>query len=434
MTIIMGNKVIYNRNFKILVLSRFISVLGTMIFDFALGLYVLDITKSASIFSMIIGVAILPQGLVDIFGGVLVDKKNKKKIIVITEILSGIATLIFMVLFNIVNIKIYFIAICVILLNAFQGLCWLALMASIPNIVGKEKTTQANSFFQGIGAVTNILGPIIGAVAYKALGMNMICILDSLSFTIGGLLAVFLRYDVKEKNQENVTGSYIYNIKVVFKYINDNKIIKFFLIVALVVNLIYNPLMLVVLQYITYDVLKLSALQVSLIKAAGAMGIISGAVIVGKMKDTKLILQGFFSLLGIQAVLIIMWAFPSFPFSSNMQPVLITGVFFVLLLTYGALNTIQNLPVITFFQSEVPEELRARVFGILNSALLLSTPLGIWIYGILLQKMNWTYILWASGIIMIIMCFIFRKNRHYMAFINNAKDDKTLIEYESERV
>jgi DHA3 family macrolide efflux protein-like MFS transporter len=406
---------IYQRNNLFLLLGRFISVLGTGVFDFALSLYVLDITGSAGMFSFVLGISILPQGLVNMLGGVFVDKYNKRKIMMFTELVSALIIFAFICIFSFANANLVLIIILVVLLNATQGLYYLAALADIPNIVGDELTTNANSAFQSIGAFSNIFGPVIGAVVYKSMGMNAIFWLDAASFIIGSIGVIALKYDVKKLIVE---GSYIENLKVVFQYINKEKIIRFMLFLAVVFNFLYLPLLNMVLPYITYNVIKISAFQVSLVRSAAAIGVIIGSILVTIINRNKLFLKNFFVLLGIQSVLIILWVFPNIDaIAKHLNPLWITVVFVTLLLSYGILNTVQNLPMIVFFQQQLPEELRARVFGTLNTALLLSSPLGMWLFGIALQKMHWTIIPVASGIIMLVMCLIFSQYKNFKKFV-----------------
>lgn len=410
---------VYKRNNLFLIIGRFISVLGTGILDFAISLYVLDITGSATMFSLVLGISILPQGLVNMFGGVFVDKYNKRKIMMITELISALIIVVFMIVFSFEGANMVFIIALVILLNATQGLYFLAVLADIPNIVGDELTTAANSAIQSIGAFSNIFGPVIGAIVYKSMGMRAILLLDAISFIAGALGVLVLKYEVKKIIVE---GSYIENIKIVLKYINEEKIIKFMLSITIIINFIYMPIINLVLPFITYDAIKISALQVSLIKSAAAVGTILGAITVTVIKKNTTILKNFFVLLAVQSILILLWIFPNVsPISTFLNPFWITVIYIVLLLGFGIFSTVNNLPMIVYFQEKIPEELRARVFGSLNTALYLSAPLGMWIFGILLKKIEWGYITLASGVIMLVMCIIFKRNKHYKKFVKELK-------------
>ncbi|MBZ4223617.1 MFS transporter [Bacillus wiedmannii] len=414
------NKAInYKQNFLWFTLGRTITVMGTSVFDFVLSLYVLDLTGSVAAFSMILSLSIFPQAMVNIFGSVFVDKYNKKRIMIFAEITSALISILFMFLFIEGFKSVVAIAILVILLNALQSFFWLAGNASIPNIVGKDNVAKANSTLEGIWAIVNILGPVIGAIVYKKVGMDLIFLTTSIAFIIGTLTVTLISFERKKENKELNEGTYWESLKVVYTYLNRQKILKLLLIVAVLINFIYNPLLYLALPYITYEIVNVSAEQLSYIRAAAAIGTILGALYVFRLKSGDVMFKRFFILLQMQAVLIMLWAFPSLPIFNDASPLFITIIFVIVLITISTLNTVQNIPIIGYFQSKIPEEIRARVFGVLKSALLLSTPIGIWFYGLALQYIPWTYVVVASGLIIFTLCLILAKNQIFTNFVKN---------------
>lgn len=413
----------FYQNFIILMLGRLVSNLGTVSFNFALSLYILDITKSAAAFTMVISFGILPGVLVNILAGVYVDRYDKKRIIVISDILSGLSVFAFSIFFKLYSTSIFIFIIYVIVLNTIQAFFNLAINASIPNFVGKEKVPKANSAFQGLGAIINITGPILGAMLYKEIGMEMILIVNAASYILSGISEAFLIYDKQREMSETVqSGSYIQNVKEVFAYLDTEKTLKFLLTMAVILNALLNPLVLLVLQYITYNVINISGIQLSLIQSSWAMGSIIGAVFVITRKTVEPILKRFFTLLEVQALLIIVWIFPRLPLFSEASMWTITVIYILLIFSYGMLNTIQNVPLISYYQLKIPESLRGRVFGVLYTALNISTPIGMWIFGIALQKADWIYIPVVAGTVVFIICMTQSRNKYFKEFVGKLNN------------
>lgn len=90
----------YNINFVLMILGRIISELGTSIFTFSISLYVLSTTKSAVLFTSVLSFSILPNILTNIIGGMVVDRCNKKKIIVGSDLASGVLIFVFLLFFK----------------------------------------------------------------------------------------------------------------------------------------------------------------------------------------------------------------------------------------------------------------------------------------------------------------------------------------------
>jgi MFS family permease len=426
----MGNnqirEIFLAKNFILLILGRLVSSLGTSIFNFALSLYVLDITGSPAKFSMILSCSFIAQVLVNFFSGVFVDRHNKKNIIVWTDLLSGSLVLIFMVFFNSYPQSIILFVFYTISISTVQAIFGLAMNASIPNFVNEKTVPKANSAMQAVVAITNIAGPIIGAIVYKAFGLGMVFLINGVALILSGISESFLLYQ-QDPSLLNERKSYLEDIKVTFDYLNDHKIIGFLFVFAVVINLIYNALMFLVLPYINYHVIKVSGLQLSLIQASGALGVVLGAIFVSTRSDHSFLLKKFFTLFRIQAVLILLWVFPLMPMFAGVNKWPITIIFSILLILYGGMNTAQNVPMISYFQLRIPEALRGRVFGVFWAALFLTTPLGLWIYGAVLSKAPWFYVTFISGMIMVIIGSIFAGHKYFKEFITGLKRQRGVV-------
>jgi MFS family permease len=254
----------------------------------------------------------------------------------------------------------------------------------------------------------------------------MVFLINGVALILSGISESFLLYQ-QDPSLLNERKSYLEDIKVTFDYLNDHKIIGFLFVFAVVINLIYNALMFLVLPYINYHVIKVSGLQLSLIQASGALGVVLGAIFVSTRSDHSFLLKKFFTLFRIQAVLILLWVFPLMPMFAGVNKWPITIIFSILLILYGGMNTAQNVPMISYFQLRIPEALRGRVFGVFWAALFLTTPLGLWIYGAVLSKAPWFYVTFISGMIMVIIGSIFAGHKYFKEFITGLKRQRGVV-------
>ena len=76
---------LFNRNFTMVLIGQLISLFGNSILRFALSLYVLDITGSATIFGSITAIAIIPTIVLSPFGGLISDRVNRRNIMVVLD-------------------------------------------------------------------------------------------------------------------------------------------------------------------------------------------------------------------------------------------------------------------------------------------------------------------------------------------------------------
>lgn len=76
---------LFNRNFVMVVIGQLISLFGNSILRFALALYVLDITGSATIFGTVTAFAVIPTIMLSPFGGMIADRVNRRNIMVFQD-------------------------------------------------------------------------------------------------------------------------------------------------------------------------------------------------------------------------------------------------------------------------------------------------------------------------------------------------------------
>jgi len=89
----MKKEKLFTRNFTLLILGQVSSLTGNYTLKFALSMYVLEQTGSASIFAGMLSAALLPTVLLSPFGGILADRANRKHIMVALDTLSGLSVL-----------------------------------------------------------------------------------------------------------------------------------------------------------------------------------------------------------------------------------------------------------------------------------------------------------------------------------------------------
>jgi MFS family permease len=404
-------------NFILLTASRLISTLGSYIFSFALSLYVLDITGSAAIFSAVLALSFIPGVLVNLFGGVLVDRHDKKKIIILSDALSGIVMLFFILSLKINPVSIAAIIIFDIFISILQSYNNLAILAALPNIVSDKNLVQANSVIQVIPTLLMIIGPVLGAILYNRIGIQQITILNAFSFFLSAILILFIIPDKQQQQMEKgLKNNYYLDLKEAIQYLKHNYLLRFVMFIAVIINLISSPMILLVMPFINYRIIKISGLQLSFIEAAWGIGGMLGGIYLSMKKNTDRLIRNLFMLLIAQSALMILWAFPAFPALIEINKNTITLIFCILLITIGLLNMILYVPVFTYFQQQTPAHLRGKILGFINASCLLAIPVGMWVFGMLLEAVPWYYVTSVSGLVMVLFCFFSGRNKHFVTF------------------
>ena len=154
------SKKLYDKNFNILVLGQIISLFGSSIQRFALSLYLLDLTGSASVFATILAISMIPVVLISPIAGMLADRGDKKKLMVLLDVLSAVLLMAYAgVVFN-SNDHVFIIATVMVLLSTISTIYQPVVSTCIPVIVADENLVRANAIIQQVSSLSNFLGPI----------------------------------------------------------------------------------------------------------------------------------------------------------------------------------------------------------------------------------------------------------------------------------
>lgn len=178
----MGQNVLKNKNFLLMGSSKLISTLGTFIQNTAFALYVLDKTQSSTLFATVLMATLIPKILVGLFCGVLVDWFDRKKLIVLLDVISGGILLAIYGMSYTTDISLIIIYIISISLGVISAVYEPTSISILPTLVEADQLESANALNMIITAIGNIAGPLLGVIIYGAFGIKMSLIFNSLSF------------------------------------------------------------------------------------------------------------------------------------------------------------------------------------------------------------------------------------------------------------
>ncbi|QTL99416.1 MFS transporter [Iocasia frigidifontis] len=388
----------YNINFVLMILGRIISELGTSIFTFSISLYVLSTTKSAALFTSVLSFSILPNILTNIIGGMVVDCCNKKKLIVGSDLASGAIIFVFLLFFKLYPSNIIIIIIFSMGLSMIQSLFSLTMTSSIANVVKTKQVSKLNSVFTAYGSTISMMGPFLGALVYQNFSMAVIFYINGFSFIISGLLEtfiVFYRYNAGEKGEKK--NNLIKEYREVFLYLKDTNQVRLLLIINSFLVLVFAPLGAVIVPYVSYNILNVSELQLAVIQGSLAVGALIASLLMTFIPTVNELLKRLYIIIHMQTFGMFLLCLPILFISTDRTKWIVTIFFSGCLVFLGVVGVIRSIPIFAYLQTSVPEQIRGRFFAVQNTSFTFFSFLGMWIYGILLDKILWIYLILASG-------------------------------------
>lgn len=412
----MNRNLLKNKDFSLLMVATFISTVGTIVQNTALSLYVLDTTQSSVKFASVLVLSSLPQLILGPFCGVISDWVDRKKFMVILNIISAMVIIVpTILLFNnkITLSVIYAIVITLGFIMAFYS----PTSAGVVRIIVKDKNlSDAYAINSLIDSIEYMIAPMIGAIVYSLFGLKIIFLLNGLSFILAAILQFKIHIPLKKETIDKLSfkkfnSDFIQGITYIF----NNKNLWYLAVTIMLFNFFSAPLFSVGTGYIAKLQFKVSNEQFSLIETIGVIASFMGPFLYAFTKN-KISLQKLFQLsIFISAILILLISLISTNFLNNLfgSYVLYLILFFIISLVEGPLN----IAIMTLIQNSIDIEYIGRSNGIITTMFIGLVPLGQLFYGMLFDYMYIAipYVISAIAYIALIMfyrrkCMLLRKH------------------------
>lgn len=373
------------RNLWLFAAGKSVSIFGSSIYSFAIGLYVLKMTGSALNFATTLVLSYLPMIIISPVAGVIADRMSKKVLVVGTDFLNGLLFLSLFILAQGGHLNLPVIYTTTVLLNILTTFFGISIEAAKPNLVSPPQRLQMNAIDKLIDSSSAILGPMLGGLVYAILDIKAFILFNGLSFLISALSEWFIQYDLyAEVGHGEPHAAPVRSFKADLveglNYFKGSKRIMelFYLFVCL--NFVLGFSVNVPGPYMINEVIGLPSKAYGLIYTMFPVGLIIGTLTVARiLKRVPYRLLLIYMNGGI-AVLSALVGVPAlFPHDS---PAMVYILFFCILhLLMGVAIAYVDIPITTLLQNEIPEALRGRVLSLVMSFVKIVLPVALLLSG-----------------------------------------------------
>ncbi|HUD44998.1 MAG TPA: MFS transporter [Patescibacteria group bacterium] len=350
-----------SRNYKLYFSGQLVSLIGTWLQVVAQGWLVLQLTNSAFLIGLVAAIGTLPTLLFALFGGVIVDKFPKRKILVLTQASAMILAFILGILAVIKSINIWEISVLAFLLGTVNAVDSPARQAFVVEMVGKEDLSSAISLNSGLFNSARVIGPSIAGFLIAIVGVGGAFIINGVSYIAVIIALFFMRvssivHDTHPNPFFAIKEGVVYSVK--------HPIIRTLLLFAGVTS-IFSWSYTTMLPYMVEHTFHMGADGLAYLYMATGIGAVSATVLVSiftKKINSLIFILGGNTLFAIGVIL--------FSFTTQMiyaLPVLFLAGF-GLLAQFSMLNTT--------IQSLVEDKYRGRVMSIYTIMFLGMAPIG----------------------------------------------------------
>jgi len=383
-------------------ISKMISSLGSNVLGFGISLYILAMTGSATSFAVNMICSIVPRTLLAPIAGMMADKYSKKPIILIAQactVLTMGGLLTYSSIFGMSVTAIYITTAIYSITSTFIGITF---SSSIANLVDGERLQKATSFNQASLSVAAIGGPALGGMMYGFVSIEVFLIIHMAAYATAFLLEAtmdFKLYSKKEDKSDGDKENFLQSFKEGFRYLKTKRVVSIIIWVALWINFFFSALN-VGGTYVLVELLHVNSRHIGIIEASGAVGMLIASIYFATRKQVKyplLFSKRFILLMAISLGLM------TIPLWIEFSYILIVIFYIAIFISFSVFGVFTNTPIGVMMQTEVEEEYRGRVFGILETMAMAMMPLGTMLFGVLFDKFPAQWILLGSSSTLIVI-------------------------------
>jgi len=228
--------------FSIVSLGQVISLMGSSMTSFALTIWAWRVTGTATALALVGFCAFMPLVLLSPIAGALVDRWNRKLVMVLSDLAAGLGTIALFILLRLDLLQIWHIYIIAAFSGAFQAFQFPAFSASITMMVPKKHLGRANGMLGMARSIPTIFAPMAAGALIAFIDIEGIMMIDIVTFlfAIGALLLVKVPQPAPHPDDEHAQRSLLSDSLFGFRYIFERPSLTGILIYFLFGNLIIS--------------------------------------------------------------------------------------------------------------------------------------------------------------------------------------------------
>ena len=413
----MKKEKLFTRNFTLLILGQVSSLTGNYTLKFALSMYVLEQTGSASIFAGMLSAALLPTVLLSPFGGILADRANRKHIMVALDALSGLSVLAAGLLLPLGR-ELWVIGALLVLLSVLAAFESPTVQACVPQMVSPQNFVQGNAVVSQVSAVTSLVTPFLGSLFYTAFGIGPVFAAAVVCFWLTALLECMIHLEHQKPPRTAGIGAIVREdlaVSAHFLRREQPDILKLLLLAALA-GMFVSGTAVVGFPYLVRTVLGLSATYYGAAESAMGAAAILGSLCAGLL-GKKLRVRDM-------AAIFLSFGLSLFPIGfSFLLPVGTMARYGVLLFFFCVCQLgvcIFSTYAITLIQQRTPKQLMGKVMSCVFTLSMCAQPVGQVVYGALFDCFS-DSVYWVLIPTGVLICLIAVASRGFLKRMEAAE-------------
>lgn len=378
------NKINWKTSVTRFLSAQTISLLGSSIVQYAIIWYITLTTSSGKMLTISTLCGFLPQIFISLFAGVWIDRYERKKLIMLSDSVIAVSTLLLAAAFFMGHENTWFLFAVLMIRSAGTGIQTPAVNAIIPQIVPEEHLMRINGINSTLSSVMMFLSPVISGSILSFAPLWAALLIDVVTAVIGvGITSTVFVNPQERRDGKGSSG--LEEIKGGIFYLKENKFIRGLLIYQITILFLISPSAfltpLMVSRSFGSEVWRLTASEMTY-----SLGMVLGGLLIASWGGFREKIKT--TLLAGAAYGILMAGLGTAP------------VFLVYLLCntmIGVTSPCYNTPLTVTIQEKVPSHLHGRIFSFMQIATSCALPLGMTFFGPLADRVPIRNLLAGAG-------------------------------------
>lgn len=372
-----------------------ISLITSAVLQMVIIWHLTSTTGSAAILSIASLVGFLPQAILGSMIGVLVDRWDRKVVMISSDLIIATSGLVLVIISLTIELPIWVILVILFIRSVGSAFYSPALDATTPLLVPEDQLAKCAGYTQSIQSVSFILSPVLAAFVYAQWGLNAAVAMDVLGALFSSLMVALVAIP-KQKKSGAMQNKFFEEFKQGYYAVKGNKLLFTLLCVGTVYAIVFMPVS-ALFPLMSLDYFKGTTFHASIVETTFAVGMLIGGLLLGTWGGFKrriLNIIGSIALMGISLLL------------TGLLPV--TGFIpFVILCAFMGISVpFYNGVQVAIFQEKIEPEYLGRVFGLLGSMMSLAMPIGLIFSGLFADRLGIQRWFGLSGIVTLFIALV----------------------------
>ena len=383
------------RPFMIVFAGQAFSLFGSRLVQFSLVWWITETTGLASTLAFASIVAMLPQVLLGPFAGALVDRWNRKTVMMVSDSFIALVVVALAFLYGTGAIQLWHVFLAMFIRSLGGAFQWPAMQATTTLMVDKESLSRVAGMNQSLQGLAAIVAPPLGAFLMQVIPIQIILLIDVATavLAVGSLFFIKVPQPIREVTEVLGLKTVLSDMREGAMFVWGWKGLRVIMGMSMIINFLMSPafslLPLVVTNHFDGGAVELGWLQ-----SANGVGMIAGGLLLGAWGGfRKRIVTAMMSII-VSGVFIVAFSF--------MPPELFltaVGCVFV----FAVFNAMANGTFFSSIQAVIPPEMQGRVFTILMSLSGGMTPIGLAFAGPVSDSLGLFIWFRIGGIVLVLM-------------------------------